>query len=278
MKTILLSLALACAALGETTEDGIYLRSEAAEAKKVAGTDGREYGLGEKCAFEIKQARITSQDNANLEFWVSLKVPFQEGLDSFKHVLVVKGKAFGQSGSGSEANTASWINFPVSGKENAEAVAAHFGTKPALRAHPGHQLAVSFIPSRKEFDAGDPKTVTLRIENVGAKTVFFQVGGRNRAARDNQFVFRATNGDKPLPDVGSDAHLGGLSVIRELKPGDVHEQEIDLAKWFAFEKAGTYFVHGSYVLEFFESREYTQVAWEDWATAEFLVRIAEKRK
>ncbi|MEK7468445.1 MAG: hypothetical protein AAB074_13630 [Planctomycetota bacterium] len=278
MKTMLLVLGLACAALAEAPDDGVYVRSEAKDAKKAVAPDGREVGLGEKCAFEIQEARITSQDNPNREFWLTLKVPFAEGLDTFRHVLVVKGRAWLQTGSGTEARTASWLDFPISGKENAEAVAAHFKIKPALRTHPGHLLAVSFVPKQKEFDADGAKIVTLRIENVGSKTVFFQDGGRNRAARDNQFVFRATDGDKVLPDIGSDAHLGGLSVIRELKPGEIFEKEIDLAKWFALEKPGVAFVHGSFLLEFSESREYKHTVWEDWATAEFLVRINEKAK
>jgi hypothetical protein len=258
MKTMLLVLGLACAALAEAPADGMYLRSDAADANKAKATNGRDVGIGEKCSYEIKDGRLTSRDNQNREFSLSLKTPFAKELDAIRHVLVVKGKAYGQSSSGSEANTFSWLDFQVSGKDNADAVAAFFGIKPELRVHPGHQLAVTFVPSQKEFDSAGPKTVTLRIENVGAKSVFFQVGGRNRAARDNQFVFRATNGDKALPDIGADNHFGGLSTIRELKPGEVFEQGVDLAKWFALEKPGTYFVHGSWLLEFFESREYCE--------------------
>ncbi|MCE9584544.1 MAG: hypothetical protein K8T20_18805, partial [Planctomycetes bacterium] len=88
----------------------------------------------------------------------------------------------------------------------------------------------------------------------------------------------ASDGDKALPDIGSDQHFGGLSVIHELKPGEVFEKEVDLAKWFSFVKAGVYFVHGSYHLDFFETKTYTQPVWEDWATADFEVRIAEKAK
>ena len=61
MKTMLLVLGLACAALADAPADGIYVRSEVPEANKATGTDGREVGVGEKCAYEIKDAIGTSK-------------------------------------------------------------------------------------------------------------------------------------------------------------------------------------------------------------------------
>ena len=279
MRTILWAIGLAGAlvlpAAAEEDGDGLFALAEETAARKVTAADGRVFGLGERLTHEVQEAQLTSRDNSNREYALQLKFPFVEDLGRARTVLVVKGTAYVQSSSGSEAEKSSSLGFQVSGMENAEAVAAHFGIKPKFRAHPGHRLSVSFVPAEKEFGVDGAKTVTLRIENVGETAVFFEVGGRNRAARDNQFVFRATDGNRTLPDVGSDQHFGGISTIRELKPGEVFERPVDLALWFSFEKAGTFFVHGSYHLDFFESRKYTEPLWEDWATADFQVRIRE---
>jgi hypothetical protein len=275
---VLAGLALALPAFAEAPADGLYVLFDGKSEQRVKGADGREFGIGSRLGPEVQEAKLRSIDNANTEYWLQLTFAFGELQGMSQMILVVNGTGYPQASSGSDAGKSESLGFPVSGRENAKAVAEHFKIKPVLRAHPGHQLAVTFVPSQKEFAAAGPKMVTLRIENVGAKPVFFQAGGRNRAERDNQFVFRATDGQKPLPDIGSDNHFGGLSVIRELKAGEVFEQEVDLAKWFAFEKPGIFTVHGSWLLSFFESREYTHVAWEDWATAEFVVRVGAKAK
>ncbi|MBI2921092.1 MAG: hypothetical protein HYY18_08415 [Planctomycetes bacterium] len=282
MRKILWAIGLAGAlvlpAAAEEDGDGLFALGDATAARKATAADGRVIGLGDRLTHEVQEARLTSRDNANREYALQLKFPFIEDLGRTRTVLVVKGTAHLQSSSGSEADKSSSLGFQVSGRENAEAVAAHFGIKPKFRVHPGHRLSVSFVPAEEEFGVEGAKTITLRIENVGETAVYFQVGGRNRAARDNQFVFRATDGDKPLPDIGSDQHMGGISTIRELKPGEVFEHPVDLALWFSFEKPGTFFVHGSYHLDFFESRKYTEPLWEDWATAEFRVRIRPEEK
>jgi hypothetical protein len=88
--------------------------------------------------------------------------------------------------------------------------------------------------------------VTWRIVNVGTNVVSFMQGGRNRAARDNQYIFSARSGGKHVEDVGTSFHFGGLAALRVLKPGDVFEDKVSLQKWFSFEKAGMYELHGSY--------------------------------
>lgn len=275
---LLFALAFAPALPAAAGEDGLFAIAESEAARKATTTDGYVFGVGERLTHKVQDAILTSRDNSNREYALQVRFPFLKSLESTRFVLVMGDVAFRQSGSGSEADKWSSLNFQISGRENADAVAAYFGIKPRLRVHPGHRLAVSFVPAAKEFGREGEKTVTLRIENVGEKSVWFQVGGRNRALRDNQFVFRATDGDKALPDIGSDQHFGGISTIRELKPGEVFEHPVDLAKWFAFEKPGTWFVHGSWHLDFFESTKYSEPVWEDWATAEFQVRIRADEK
>jgi ATP-dependent DNA helicase RecG len=75
---------------------------------------------------------------------------------------------------------------------------------------------------------GKPVTVTLRVRNVGKKAFSFDKGGRNRAARDNQFRFTAEHDGKPVIDISSTNNHGGLSVAPIVKPGEVFEDEVDL--------------------------------------------------
>jgi hypothetical protein len=59
-----------------------------------------------------------------------------------------------------------------------------------------------------------------------------------------------------------------------LKPGDVFEDVISLSKWFPFDKAGTYEIHGSYYLDFHDpGAEWWRTVWEDYVSADFLVTI-----
>jgi len=64
-----------------------------------------------------------------------------------------------------------------------------------------------------------------------------------------------------------------------LSPGEVFEDKISLSKWFAFDKPGMYVIHGSYYLDFHdpdaESLLWWRTIWEDYASAEFTVRIKE---
>ena len=92
--------------------------------------------------------------------------------------------------------------------------------------------------------------VTLRITNVGTNAVSFMQGGRNRAARDNQYTFSARSRGKQVEDVGTSYHFGGLAVRRVLRPGDVFEDKVSLKKWFSFKDAGMYEMHGSYYVDF----------------------------
>ena len=187
------------------------------------------------------------------------------------------GAAYRQIGSGSSQKDRSSASFEVTGDDNAKQVAKYFGTPLPYRKHPGHELQVSFIPVKQEFDTGEEVIVTLRITNVGTQAVAFMQGGRNRAARDNQYIFSATYRGKQVEDIGTSYHLGGISVRRVLQPGDIFEDKVTLQKWFSFREAGVYEIHGSYYLDFQGPADDSwKTIWEDYASADFAVTIKER--
>jgi hypothetical protein len=165
------------------------------------------------------------------------------------------------------------IDFYIDGLARAEQVAAFFKIKATMRRHPGHQIEVSFKPVQDKFDPKQRIAAILRIRNVGQSTVAFKRGGRNGGTRDNQYEFVCRYAAKQVVDIGKGGHLGGLFGIKKLKPGETFEQEVDLTKWFSFDKSGTYDLLGSYYMDFFDSENVIWPIWTDYATAGFSIRI-----
>jgi hypothetical protein len=99
-------------------------------------------------------------------------------------------------------------------------------------------------------------------------------GGRNRALRDNQYVFTAYLSGEQVPDIGSSAHSGGLAVPVVLQPGAAFEDTVSLNLWFDFSEAGRYEIHGMYRLGFVDPASRPLLPfWRDFASAEFTVAI-----
>lgn len=257
-------------------ENEIYQRSQDTSAVLVTTQDGQEVYLGKKRTLEIREAEMFSQNNENTRFYLSVTIPYDASLGPSSYILFVDRTAYRQSGSGSSQNETSSLSFHVSGDDKAKQVAKHFGTSVRYRRHPRHHLQVSFIPAKQEFEIGEDVTVNLRITNVGTNAVSFMKGGRNRAARDNQYIFSARYRGKQVEDIGISYHFGGLAVRRVLKPGDVFEDTISLKKWFSFEEAGMYEIHGSYYLDFNNPEDDSwRTIWEDYVAADFILRIKE---
>jgi hypothetical protein len=255
-------------------DNGIYLISRQASAPKVKNQEGQERHLGEKRTLPIKKTELFSQDNANTQFALSLTIPYDAKLDSSTYLLVVDGIAYDQNGSGSSQQESSSLFFTISGEEKAKQVAKYLGASIVNRKHPHHNLRVRFLPSKREFAPGAEVTATLQITNVGTNAVGFMKGGRNRAIRDNQYVFSARFNGKQVEDIGSSGHAGGLASRRVLKPGETFEDTISLSKWFAFDKKGTYEIHGSYFLEFSEPESDSwRTIWEDYVSADFMISV-----
>ena len=279
LTTTILLLSCVCALGADQPDDGIYLRVQADSSAWIMGQDGQKLSLGARQDLKIQRSELSSQNNANTRFNLSVTVPYDEKIGPSSYILVVARTAYRQTGSGSSRQEQSSLSFHISGRENALRVSEYMKTPVAYRRHPRHNLRVSFIPTKQEFNVGDEVTATLQIANVGTNTIAFMKGGRNRAARDNQYIFSARRGGKQLEDIGTSYHFGGLAAKQVLQPGQVFEDRISLSKWFAFDKAGMYEIHGSYYLGFTDPDEdLARTIWEDYVSADFMVRIAKSDK
>ena len=258
-------------------ENAIYERSRDASGVLVRAQSGREVQLGTRRTLQVMSVEMFSENDENSRFYVSVTFPYDPSVVQSHYILFVDGTAYEQVGSGSSQNETSSLHFDVTGDSNAEQVAKYFGTSVRYRRHPDHHLRVSFMAAKEKFDTGEEVIVTLRITNLGPTAVSFMQGGRNRAARDNQYVFSARYLGKQVEDVGNSSHFGGLAVRRVLKPGDVFEDKVSLKKWFSFREPGVYEIHGSYYLAFQDPEDSSwRTIWEDYASADFAVTIKER--
>jgi hypothetical protein len=276
MKTILLLIVLASAGAvgGEQPADGIYLHGDGALAPAIQSQDGQKAVLGARQDLKIRKSELYSQDNANTRFYLSVTVPYDKAIGPTTYLLLVRGTAYRQTGSGTSGQETSSLSFYISGADKAKEVSEFLAVPVHYRRHPQHTFLVSLTPTEESSAPGEEVTATLHIRNVGNNIVAFMKGGRNRAARDNQYVFCARLGGKQVEDIGTSYHHGGLAAKRILKPGDVFEDTISLSKWFAFREPGMYEVHGSYYLDFKDpSTDSWGTLWEDYVSADFIVTI-----
>jgi hypothetical protein len=261
-------------------EDGFYLLAlDNNVSQEYQSQDGTKFSLGEKQTLNIQGCEITSSNNENTQFYLSVGMPYDDKVHSSWNVLFVEGTSYRQSISFSSKNETMSKGFKISGEENAKQVSKYLNTPIQYRKHPQHNLLVTFTPTKEEFIIGDEVTATLRIKNVGDKAFKFQKGGRNRALRDNQYIFTAYFGGSQVSDIGTNNHLGGLAVTCIIKPEEVFEDKISLSKWFSFNEAGTYDIHGSYYLDFQDAViNHYRTIWQDYASADFTVKIKENNR
>lgn len=277
--TTMLLLVGACALGADQPGDGIYLWSKDGSAPPITSQAGKKMFLGARQDLKIQSLDLSSQNNANTRFDLSLTLPYDKNIGPSSYILIVSGTAYEQIASGAGRENASQekkstISFRILGDENARQVSQYLKTPIIYRKHPRHNLLVSFTPTKQEFSIGDEVTATLQITNVGTNTISFLQGGRNRAERDNQYVFCARYKLQQVEDIGTSGHMGGLGRWCVLKPGEIFEDKISLSKWFSFDKAGTYEVHGSYYLDFNDpDAESRRTIWEDYVSADFIVII-----
>lgn len=274
LATIVLLLVSTGALGADRPDDGFYLRAQDDSTAWIMGQDGLKLFFGARQNLKIQKSAVASQDNANARFWLSVNVPYDENIGPSSYVLVVAGTGYRQTGSGASHKETSSLNFYISGEENAKRVSEYMNTPLVYRRHPRHNLRVSFSPTEQEFSAGDEVTATLEIANVGTNAIAFMKGGRNRAARDNQYIFSARCNGKQVEDIGTSWHFGGLAARQVLKPGEAFEDRSSLSKWFAFDQAGVYEIHGSYYLAFTDPGDDSpRTIWEDYVSADFTVTI-----
>ena len=280
MKKLLLLGALCLSpfpALARQAENGIYESSQGTAAVLVRAQGGQEVRLGERRNLKILKTNILSMNNENARFYLTVTVPYDPTIGPSEYILLVDGTAYRQVGSGASQKETSSLSFEVRGGDKAQQVAKYFGSSLPYRRHPGHALQVSFIPVKQVFETGEEVVVILRITNVGTKTVAFMQGGRNRVARDNQYIFSARYPGRQVEDIGTSYHFGGISVRRVLEPREVFEAEVSLNKWFLFKEAGVYEIHGSYYLDFQDPTDDSwRTIWDDYASGDFAVTIKER--
>ena len=258
--------------LAVDVQDGLYVVGPG--QRTVTVPEGRTVTLERRLDDNPGIATIISISNDNSRFQLQLErqAPFPVEYGSL--VLCVAGRAVRFDSYGTSNGRAFTYSGTFKGEDTARVYGAFLKTTPRLRTHPGHLLLVRFRPLKPSASAGEAFVVTLELKNVGSRAVSFLVGGRNRGERDNQFGFTASDGVHIIPDTGSPIHFGGLGYFHTVKAGEVFAKEVDLAKWFRFDRPGTYTVVGSYYLEFRDSVEPGHfVIWEDYPTAEFLVRV-----
>lgn len=267
-----------------TDSNGLYYVSSWAigEAK---GSDGSTVNLGAKADIQIHHAHVYSVNNANTDFEMQLDtseypVDPKTGAILKPVALRVGDRVFPSSGGGGTTGSYNSLFFNnIHGSEEAKAAAKWLSVGCALRNAPGYKFLTQFIPAQSEFTANQPVLVKLKLKNLDDRTIAFQRGGQQRGARDNQYGFRAMLNEQPVADTGSPINFGGLCGIVSLEPGKEFEDQVDLRKWFNFGRAGTYFIHGFYRLDFFlpgnknEGLAPWNVLWQDYASADFQVVI-----
>jgi hypothetical protein len=242
-------------------------------------SNGLYYASGEKAEIQILQAHIYSVNNANTDF--SIRLDTSAAVNSA--VLRIDGHEYSCSGWGGSTNDhVMW--FAVHGQDEAEATAKRLSVSCDMRSPPGYKLFAQFIPIKTEFNTNEPVTVKFQLNNLDERIVLFQRGGQQRGYRDNQYGFRAQFSDQKIwrqavSDIGNPINFGGLCGLDNLKPGNDLEDKVDLKKWFAFDKPGTYLIHGFYQLDFYrpdngnESFTPWNEIWSDYASADFTVVV-----
>jgi len=259
----------------EQIEDGFYLAVKESETK-IADQDGNRVPMvpvGQKQKLKINDGQITSGNNSNTRFSLYLNVPYDKNIDTGTYVLVVDGTAIKQNGCGSGQDTSN-IYFNLNNRRIAEKAAEFLGVPLHLRKHPGHKLHVTLTPSKEVYAPGEEVEVTMRIVNVGTDAIAFMVGGRQRATRDNQYIFSAYNNGKQVEDIGTTNHFGGQAYRKVLQPEEAFESKISLNKWFAFDEPGFYSVHGSYYMSFVDVEgDRFATVWDDFVSAGFYFRV-----
>jgi len=267
----------------ETNAVGLYYTSTSQNGEIVTNTDGTLLKLGAKVDFKILAASLASENNRNDQFYVSFgSGDFGVGpsdKDGRALVLRVGGHGYLPKGWSSAGNSDHQIQFSVPSQTDALAIAQAFSVECPLRAPPGYKYLAQFIPTKSEFQSNESVTVKFVLKNLDTKPIVFQSGGQQRGPRDNQYGFRAMfQYFTPVLDVGNPANFGGLCGRIQIEPGKEFVGEVDLRKWFAFDKSGTYSIHGFYLLDFYPNDKRDgfishSILWSEYASADFTVVV-----
>ena len=118
------------------------------------------------------------------------------------------------------------------------------------------------FPPKATMDKTAPIPVVLRIDNVGQTTVGVQLGGRQRGARDNQFVFVISRNGKPVT-IKDAPDFGGISTVAKLEPGKHLEVKCpDLRAWADLDLPGYYTIEARWDSELAKDAKFSTTAVE----------------
>ena len=285
--SVIVSLAVSQTALADTNSadsNGFYYVSSGETGQTMKTADGTTVRLGRKAEIQISKAYVYSENNANTDFDVLLYssdfsadpktgAPIPVALRIGNHVYTWSGY---RSHGGSYNDT----QFEIHGQDEAMAAAKWLSVDCKLRTQPGYKFSAQFIPTQSEFHTNESVLVKFAMRNLDDRMIIFQSGGQQRGYRDNQYGFRAMyQYGVPVADVGNPVNFGGLCELINLEPGKEFEGQTDLKKWFNFDKAGTYSIHGFYRLDFYPPGKESEVwkpwnvKWSDYASADFTVVV-----
>lgn len=266
----------AAGAGAEPSADGFYVLERNGEGSVFMDAWGKEWFLGDPLELPIQSQEIDAQNNDNTEFYLNLAIPYDEQVHSRNYGLLVSGILYRHTGTGSHSNISASIGFRIAGQEDVRRIAGFLQIPIRYRQRPDYALAATFTPVQPAFERGETVAAVLRIVNEGPAAISFWEGGMNRGSRDNQYAFAARLDGAPVPDVGSESHMGGLAFPRVLKPGEAFEATAELNDWFAFDRPGLYEIRGSYRMAIRPAEEEeTALPWDEVPNADFTVQIVE---
>jgi hypothetical protein len=192
-----------------------------------------------------KPTEITmlSQSNDNQTFTLWIVLPLQNEHD-YQYVKV-ENDWWSSNGTGRDQKQTT-TSFQLD-RAAALRIADAFGLAVHERTKLDGDLRYSWkFPAKVATTSTDPIPVVVRVDNVGKTSVGISVGGRQRGARDNRFVFAISRNGKPItlkhaPD------FGGLMSYREIKPGEhVEITCADLRAWVDLSTPGYYTIDAKY--------------------------------
>ena len=263
--------------------NGLYYTTSDETAPTIKMDSGQSARVGQRAATQILKTHIYSVNNANRDFGARLEVSdyainTNSGMET-PVVLRIGNHGYSWRGGGGSGGHNDVMFFGMSGPDDAKAAAKGLSAECILRSPPGYKFLAQFVPKQLSFHTNEPVLVKFTITNLDDRTMAFQRGGQQRGPRDSQYGFRAMLAGRPVADTGNPMNFGGLFGIAQLEPGKEFVDEIDLKKWFAFDREGTYFIHGFYQLELYQPGKTTDasmpwnVLWSDYASADFVIVV-----
>ena len=268
-------------------EDGFYEILDKGEGTKLLCNDGRSVLLGKQLSAEFGKPTISSRNNENTDFWVSLShaAKLWDGPSPLEHVLVVDNVALRGSGNSiPHKDDTRDLYYHLRDEEAARKVEKRLKCDIAYRKDPGHRLTVKWAPDKESYEVGEAAIILkFELKNTGKEAVAFTAGGSQRGPRDNQFRFIAQSGSgmgKGIPDTGDPNNFGGKMGSHSLKPGETFTAKVELNNWFKFEEPGR-------LPGYWESRELHLVdqsrdwvgrgVWDDLVCGECNLKVEKKK-